>query len=123
MNLLETRTKFELSQSKASKLLNVPLRTYIRYEVDDNYGDDYKRTKMIETLIDRCEITETKGLLTIDGIKVELKNFFDSQYKGRITFCYLFGSYAKGYATEKSDVDLCIDTDLKGLNFVGLAGD
>ena len=34
--------------------------------------------------------------------------------------CYLFGSYAKGYATETSDVDLLIDTTITGLNFFGL---
>ena len=33
---------------------------------------------------------------------------------------YLFGSYAKGYASDKSDVDLLIDTDITGLDFFGL---
>ena len=32
----------------------------------------------------------------------------------------LFGSYAKGTATPKSDVDLLVDSGLKGLKFVGL---
>ena len=32
----------------------------------------------------------------------------------------LFGSYGKGTATEKSDVDLLVDSGLKGLRFVGL---
>ena len=33
---------------------------------------------------------------------------------------YLFGSYARGEATEKSDVDLCIDPGkLDGLEFCG----
>lgn len=32
----------------------------------------------------------------------------------------LFGSYGKGAATEKSDVDLLVDSDLRGLRFVGL---
>ena len=31
----------------------------------------------------------------------------------------LFGSYAKGEATEKSDIDFYVDSDLKGLRFVG----
>ncbi len=35
---------------------------------------------------------------------------------------YLFGSYAKGEQTNKSDIDIMIDSggQLKGLNFVGL---
>ena len=32
----------------------------------------------------------------------------------------LFGSFAKGTATEKSDVDLLVDSGLRGLRFVGL---
>ena len=32
----------------------------------------------------------------------------------------LFGSYSKNTATEKSDVDLCVDSGLRGLKFVGL---
>jgi hypothetical protein len=32
----------------------------------------------------------------------------------------LFGSYGKGTATTKSDVDLLVDSGLKGLRFVGL---
>lgn len=31
----------------------------------------------------------------------------------------LFGSYGKGTATEKSDVDLLVDSGLRGLRFVG----
>ena len=31
----------------------------------------------------------------------------------------LFGSYGKGSATEKSDIDLLVDSGLKGLRFVG----
>ena len=32
----------------------------------------------------------------------------------------LFGSYAKGTETERSDVDLLVDSGLKGLRFFGL---
>lgn len=31
----------------------------------------------------------------------------------------LFGSYGRGSATDKSDVDLLVDSGLKGLRFVG----
>jgi len=33
----------------------------------------------------------------------------------------LFGSYGKNVATEKSDVDLLVDSGLRGLRFVGLS--
>ena len=35
----------------------------------------------------------------------------------------LFGSYGKGTATEKSDIDLLVDSGLRGLRFVGLLDD
>lgn len=35
----------------------------------------------------------------------------------------LFGSYAKGLATAKSDIDLLVDSGLRGLAFFGLLED
>lgn len=35
----------------------------------------------------------------------------------------LFGSYSKGLATSKSDVDILVDSGLRGLRFVGLIED
>ena len=35
----------------------------------------------------------------------------------------LFSSYGKGTATEKSDIDLLVDSGLRGLRFVGLLDD
>ena len=45
---------------------------------------------------------------------------FDDKFKGEIEFCYLFGSYAKGYATDISDIDLCVSSSLTGLRIIGL---
>ena len=68
---------------------------------------------------EKYEITETKGILSIDSIKAIVNNVF-KQYNDNINYCYLFGSYAKGYAKDDSDIDLCIDTKLTGLAFIGL---
>ena len=119
MNLLKVRTQYGLSQLKAAAILNVPVRTYIRYEQDNSYGSDLKRKMMINTLEEKCEITESKGLLSIDQIKKALNDLFEKEYPNQIEFCYLFGSYAKGYAKESSDIDLCVATSLTGLRFVG----
>ena len=35
----------------------------------------------------------------------------------------LFGSYSKGNATAKSDIDLLVDSGLRGLRFIGLLDD
>jgi predicted nucleotidyltransferase len=56
----------------------------------------------------------------IDEIKQRLEPVFrETDVRNAI----LFGSYAKGEATEKSDVDICVDSDLKGLDFMVLVDD
>ncbi len=54
----------------------------------------------------------------VEEIKSRLTPVFDAN---GVKSAVLFGSYAKGSATEKSDVDLLVDSGLKGLAFVGLA--
>lgn len=121
MNLFDVRKEYGLSQIEASRILGIPVRTYIRYEKDNDYGSSLKRKTMIDVLKDKCAITEDKGLLSISQIKQLLTSIFDTEYKDQIEFCFLFGSYAKGYAKENSDIDLCISTNLTGLKFVGLS--
>lgn len=121
MTLLEIRNKYQISQALAASSVDVPLRTYIRYENNNDYGNSLKRESMIQKLMSKYEITEDKGMLSIETIKNELTSLFDSEYKGKIEFCYLFGSYAKGYAKDNSDVDLCVSTSLTGLRFAGLS--
>ena len=120
MTLLETRKQYGVSQLDVAAALGIPVRTYVRYEQDDNYGSALKRSMMIKTINDKYEITEDKGLLTLEQIKKGLVEVFENKYKGEIEFCYLFGSYAKGYAKGNSDIDLCVSTSLTGLKFVGL---
>ena len=117
MELKELRNSYNLSQLEASKIVGMPIRTYRRYEQNDNYGDSLKREKLIELLNKRFEIDEDHGLLTVDKIKVLLNPILQ---KYKIATCYLFGSYAKGLAKESSDVDLLVDTDITGLQFFGL---
>jgi hypothetical protein len=121
--LLDLRKQYKVSQTEIANLLSIPVRTYIRYEQNNNYGSSLKRQTMIKLILDKYEITEEKGLLTIEQIKEKLGQLFDVQYKDTIKFCYLFGSYAKGYATEQSDIDLCVETSLQGLDVFGLIED
>lgn len=56
-------------------------------------------------------------IYTIDQIKMYLAPVL-SQYN--VKSATLFGSYGKGSANASSDVDLLVDSGLKGLKFVGL---
>ena len=120
MKLKELRNEYNLTQLEAANILGIPERTYRRYETDDDYGSIIKRKMFIKMLNEQCEITEEKGLLNVQLIKEKVSALFDNEYGGQIDFCYLFGSYAKGLANEKSDVDLYVSSSLTGLRFVGL---
>lgn len=119
MKLREYRKKIGITIKKAASVSNVPLRTYLRYEKNDNYGKDLKRIKIFLALQKKYEITEENLVLSHDYIKDNVTKVL-SNYKEKVSFCYLFGSYAKGSAKETSDVDLCISTSLTGIEFIGL---
>jgi len=61
-------------------------------------------------------------MLTVSELTKKLTPIFDAN---GVTKAIVFGSYAKGYATEKSDIDIMVDTEdwVRGLNFVGLIGE
>ena len=118
MSLKELRLSYGISQKEAAMCVNVPLRTYVRYEASSD-EKNIKYLKMIDLLKEKYEITEDKGVLSIDAIKT-IVNHVLNEYKKDVNYCYLFGSYAKGYAKGDSDIDLCIDTKLTGLTFIGL---
>ena len=59
-------------------------------------------------------------IYTIEDIKNVLHPVFT---KHCVKKAVLFGSYVKGNANNKSDVDLFLDSGLRGLKFVGLVED
>lgn len=59
-------------------------------------------------------------IYTIDDIKAVLCPVF---VRHNVKKAVLFGSYVKGLADKNSDVDLLLDSGLKGLKFVGLIED
>ncbi len=121
MELKRIRMGYGITQREAADACGMALRSYVRYENDDSYGDALKRKSMFLSLSDKFEISETKGILTLKQIQERVKAVLDAYPKEEVAYCYLFGSYAKGYAKGNSDVDLCVSTTLTGFNFAGLA--
>lgn len=117
-DLKEIREQYKISMTQASIDTGIPIRTYSRYENDSNYGSVLKREAIVNILNKKYEITEDKGILNIDDLRAGVLKII-ANHLDEIDFCYLFGSYAKGYATEKSDIDLCVSTSLTGLSFIG----
>lgn len=114
MSIKELREAHGLSQVKCAKYLNIPIRTYKRYEAYEEKVNKIKYQYIIDKLHELDFIDETHGKLSIDQIK-SIVNDVLSNYN--VDFCYLFGSYAKGKETEKSDIDLLISMPLNGLQF------
>ena len=117
MELKEIRNEKNMTQSEASKALGVSLRSYKSYENEIEKKSTRKYMYLCETLEKYNQIDEKHGILTLERIR-EGVNKICSKYN--INFCYLFGSYAKKYAKDESDIDLLVDTDITGLNFYGL---
>ncbi len=57
---------------------------------------------------------------TVNQIKDILSPVFEAHHVRRAV---LFGSYAKGTARAKSDIDILVDSGLRGLAFYGLLED
>lgn len=117
MTLKELRKLKKLTQKECAKYLNIPLRTYQNYENNQSKAGTIKYNYIIDKLNKYNYIDENHGILTIEQITITCKNIFDNF---DIDYCYLFGSYAKGSATEISDVDLLISTPITGINFYDL---
>ena len=62
-------------------------------------------------------LDETHGVLALEQIKDICTVIFENF---DVEYCYLFGSYAKGKATEISDVDLLVSTTISGMMFYDL---
>ena len=107
MMLRELRKQKKLTQAECAKYLGVPLRTYQNYETDAAKRTSIKYLYMLEKLEQYGFVDEDHGILSIQKIKDVCTDVF-ADYD--IEYCYLFGSYAKGKATETSDVDLLIGT-------------
>jgi predicted nucleotidyltransferase len=69
---------------------------------------------MYETLINSTDV------YNISDIRKRLLPVFMAN---GVKSAILFGSYARGEAQSDSDVDVLVDSELRGLDFVGFIGD
>lgn len=118
MNLKELRKFKGLTQAQAAQLCGVSLRSYSTFENDADKEHTLKYSYMLGIIEKYGIIDETHGILDTEHIKEKCAQVF-SHYD--VSYCYLFGSYAKGKASENSDVDLLISTPVTGLRFFGMA--
>ena len=116
--LKELRITKKLTQQEAARRLGISLRSYIMYENDAEKENTIKYRFLLQELQKMNAVDEEHGILTTEQIRMCCKEILDAY---QVEYCYLFGSYAKGKATEQSDVDLLISTKEKGLRFYEIA--
>ena len=115
--LKSLRQKKGMTQSEAARLFKVSLRSYKDYENDPGKRDSIKYIFMFNEMAELTKVDEEHGILSVDEIREKCEKVFQ-EYE--VKSCYLFGSYAKGKATEKSDIDLLIVSELRGLKYFGM---
>ena len=114
VTLKELRKQKKLTQIECAKYLGIPVRTYQNYETDISKVDSMKYAFMMQKLEEYGFIDESHGVLSIQQITDICKDVF-ANYD--VEYCYLFGSYAKGKASETSDIDLLVSTSISGMRF------
>lgn len=117
--LKEVRKQTGLTQIQAAKLCGVSRRTFQTYEERGRVADTHDE---ILSKLKELGITD-KGpaILNIRLIKEVTSGIF-AEYK-EVRCAFLFGSYVRGEATSKSDVDILIVAPAMGMKFYGLAAD
>ena len=116
--LKEMRISKQITQQEAARRLGISLRSYIMYENDATKENTIKYRFLMQELQKINAVDEEHGILTTEQIRMCCKEILNAY---QVEYCYLFGSYAKGKATEQSDVDLLISTKEKGLRFYEIA--
>ena len=116
--LKEMRITKKLTQQETARRLGISLRSYIMYENDAEKENTIKYRFLLQELQKMNTVDEEHGILTTEQIKKCCKEILEAY---QVEYCYLFGSYAKGRATEQSDVDLLISTKETGLRFYEIA--
>lgn len=117
MRLKDIRLQSNLTQEEAARLLGITRRTYVNYEAGKIDETSLKYKFVVETLQKASLLDENHGVLTLDEIKRICGDIFKDY---AVEYCYLFGSYAKGKATEKSDIDLLVSMPVDGMKFFEL---
>ena len=115
--LKELRKSKGLTQKEAAELTQIPLRTYKNYENDPLKEESIKYRYIFDIIKQYGYIDEAHGILELTDIRRICESIFDEYH---VEFAILFGSYARGMASESSDVDILVSSDVKGLRFYGM---
>lgn len=120
MELKNIRIGKGLTQSQAAAVAGVSLESYKNHELGRSKIDSPLGKMILEKVSSYERYSFDRGVLTFDEIRDIVGSVLENK---AVSFAYLFGSYARGEASERSDVDLLVSGSITGLDFFSLGGE
>lgn len=113
------RENLGLTQLEISNLIGIPINTIRNWEQETRTPNEWTLNLLIDRILresneKKAIVDESTGILSFMTIK---KNVTKIAEKYDIKRIYIYGSYVKGEATENSDIDLYMESDLYGLEY------
>ena len=118
--LRQKRKELGLTQIQAANICGVSRRTYQTYEETQNINSTYD--ELIDKLNEMGVLDGSNYISNVKYIKQVCNQLFKEKYP-EIKCAYLFGSYARGEATSKSDIDILVVCPPMGMKFYGVASE
>lgn len=118
--LREKRKELGLTQVQAALLCGVSRRTYQTYEEGKLKNSTFDA--LYQKLKDLGILDNSNFVVNVKHIKQICNEVLSKDYP-EVQSVYLFGSYARGEASGKSDIDLLVVCPPMGMKFYGIASD
>lgn len=117
------RDNIGLTQEQVSTLTGVPVKTLRNWEQEIRKPSEWTLDLIVDRLLrikleEQLKINDESGILSYLTIKEKVCEVAKNYDIDKI---YLFGSYVKGQATEQSDIDIYMESNLFGLEYFGFA--
>lgn len=118
--LKELRKQLGLTQIEAARACGVSRRTYQTYEEKQIMNATFEELR--KRLEDDGILDGSNFICSVKYIKRVCGEVFSTMYP-EVKAAYLFGSYARGEATGKSDIDILVVIPPIGMKYYGIAVD
>lgn len=117
--LRQKRKELGITQIQAANACGVSRRTYQTYEEGNILNETYN--ELVKKLNEMGIFDGSNYISNVKYIKHVCNQLFKEKYP-EIKCAYLYGSYARGEATGKSDIDILLVLDKPlGMKFYGIA--
>ena len=118
--LREKRKQLGLTQIEAARACGVSRRTYQTYEEKQIMNATFEELR--KRLEDDGILDGSNFICSVKYIRRVCGEVFSTMYP-EVKAAYLFGSYARGEATGKSDIDILVVIPPIGMKYYGIAVD